>query len=388
MISLAVDFLLPGTVLGSPLYDKKGNLVVEAKTPFTVELIEDLKKKHIERVYYTQAQSPEPETIQHDPRKIKTILQPRILELSERVSAEISRSIRAGEFIQTLDVHQLVDLLFKLLHAFGKFPPEILLEKKSTDPDYSHHLNVCITSMVLALKHGFENTLVKQIGIGAFLHDIGKNKLPEELRRKTAGYSQEEVELLKKHTTLGFELIKLNGQLSSIVRKIVLFHHEATNGTGYPLGLNEKDVGYYPYIVSLANIFDNLTTTKPYRQAYTLKDTLAMLIQTAGKKLPAYLVQLFVKHVTLSLAHGSAPKNSGKHPNGTFVILNTQEIAQVLRQNPEEPEKPRVRIIKDSKGHSVDPPLEAELAQDITRMISEVLNEEVQKQLIRRYPLA
>ena len=393
-VSLAVDFLLPGTVIGSPLYDRKGNKILDAKIPFTEEIINKLKEARIDRVFYKQGgetpkQTPEP-SAQTSPAAAvpqpRTIIQPKIFQLSEQVSNEISENIRTGSFIQTTGVHQLVELLFKMLTAFGKFPPELLLEKNANDPEMSHHLNVCILSMELAMKHGFENTLVKQIGIGAYLHDIGKQRLPRELTAKKNGYTPDEIEMLKKHTTMGFELIKLNGQLSSIVRKIVLLHHEATNGTGYPLALTEKDVGYYPYIISLANIFDNLTTNKPFRNAYPLRDTLSMLIQTSGKKLPAYLVQLFVKHVSLSLSP-HRKSSVGKHARGSFVILNTQEVAQILNQNPSNPDKPTIRIIKDPKGHSIDPPIEVDLINDVTRLITETLNEEVQKQLIRRFPV-
>jgi len=386
-VSLAVGFLLPGTVIGSPLYDRKGNKVLDPKIPFTEDFIETLKARRIDRVYYSQHKE---EDIQQGQSSAspqpRTIIQPRILQFSERISAGIIENIRTASFIQTTGVHQLVELLFKMLTAFGKFPPELLMEKDSADPEMSHHLNVCILSMLLAMKHGFENTLVKQIGIGAYLHDIGKQRLPAELTRKETGYTLDEIEALKKHSTLGFELIKLNGQLSSIVRKLVLLHHEATNGTGYPLALTEKDVGYYPYIVSLANIFDNLTTRKPFRNAYPLRDTLSMLIQTSGKKLPAYLVQIFAKHVSISLSPVKKSSDAG-HARGSFVMLNTQEVAQVVNANPEKPDKPLIRIIKDPRGYTLSPPMELDLCNDITRVITATLNIELQKQLLRQYPV-
>ena len=182
--------------------------------------------------------------------------------------------------------------------------------------------------MFIGIKHGFENTLVKQLGIGAFLHDIGSLKLPAGMVDKEEFGSEEENILWRKHPALGFELIKLNGQLSGIIRKIVLLHHETMDGTGYPLGIHEKDVGYYPYIIGLSSAFDCFVSEREFRKPLPLREALLKLISFSGSVFPPYLVQLFVKHVSRT------PAVSSSYDVGQFVILSSREIARVLANIP------------------------------------------------------
>jgi len=384
-VSLAVDFLLPGTAISSVVFDKKGTPLLEEKIPFTAEFIESLKKRRIERIYYLQKDENSPGTIKKpvspSSSHASEILGEKVILLAHQVTNEIEQAVKNKEFIQTTNLQRLIDILIKTVSSYTSFPAALIRAKQQEDDFCSHAVNVSILSMITAFKHGFDLPLIKQIGIGAFIHDIGKFSLPPELLNKSQGYTPSEIEELKKHTSRGFELIKLNGQLTSIVRKVVLLHHESTNGSGYPLGLHEKDVGYYPFIVSLANIFDNLTTHKKYRSAYSLKDTLSMIIQTSGKKLPAYLVQIFIKNITKTL--NATPQ----YKPGLFVELNTQEVAQVVSTNLEFPSKPVVRIVRDSSGQNTSPHINMDLSTQNTRFIEKALSPEIQKQLALRYHL-
>lgn len=385
MVSLAVDFIMPGTVIDSPIYDKRGQQLLDAKTPFTQEIIERLKQARIDRIHYYQGTGSETPQVVGAPApeaKRSPLLDQKICNLATGIFRDLAGNIQAGQFIQTTALHHLVDVLYKIINSRPVFPDALLAEKQQTNLFSDHALNTCILSMIIAVKHSFDAALVKQIGLGAFLHDIGKLKLSRQVLEKTEGYSPQEIEELKKHTTYGFELIKLNGQLSSLVRKIVLLHHEATNGSGYPLGLSEKDVGYYPYIVSLANIFDNLTTNKPYRTAYSLKDTLGMLIQSAGKKLPPYLVQNFIKNISRNRTPDAIIVEKGD-----FVMLNTQEVAYVIAAHSNAGDQPLVRLIRNEKGVDFKPPQDLDLNKTASRKITEVLSQEVQRMLAKRYKL-
>lgn len=379
-VSIAVAFLVPGTVINSPVFDAEGNLLIEEKVPITREIIDALKQKRIDRIYYVQAGRQGPPSDRKPSAIEPDLLDKKILALSEDVFSEVATSVRENTFIQTTGVHLLVDLILKNLSAKEILPPEFVSPKPASHGFLGHALHTTVLSMFIALKHGFENTLVKQIGIGAFLHDIGSLKLPREMVDKEEFGSEEENALWKKHPALGFELVKLNGQLSGTVRKIILLHHETMDGTGYPLGIHEKDVGYYPYIVGLASAFDCFVSERDFRKPLPLREALLKLISFSGSVFPPYLVQLFVKHVS------KTPAVSSSYDIGQFVILSSREIARVLVNIPGRPDKPDVLVVRLSDGSDAIPPWKLSLATDPVRSIAKGISGELQQQLERRYP--
>ena len=380
-VSIAVAFLVPGTVINSPVFDSEGTLLVEAKTPITREIIEDLRKNRVDRIYYLQAgRHASPTTVRPGPANDPPLLDKRILALADDVHREIQTNVRENAFIQTTGVHLLVDLIFKSLAPREVLPSEFVSPKPASHGYLGHALHTTVLSMFIGIKHGFENTLVKQLGIGAFLHDIGSLKLPAGMVDKEEFGSEEENTLWRKHPALGFELIKLNGQLSGIIRKIVLLHHETMDGTGYPLGIHEKDVGYYPYIIGLSSAFDCFVSEREFRKPLPLREALLKLISFSGSVFPPYLVQLFVKHVSRT------PAVSSSYDVGQFVILSSREIARVLANIPGKPDKPDVLIVRSGDGSDAVPPWKLSLSSDPVRSIAKRISGELQEQMEKRYP--
>lgn len=378
-VSISVTFLVPGTVLNSPVFDPEGRLLIEAKTPLTQEFIDTLRKNRIDRVYYLKTDK-QPIPAGTTPDNEPPLLDKRILALAADVQQDIENNVRYNAFIQTTGVHLLIDLILKNLATREVLPSEFVSPKPAGHGYLGHALHTTVLSLFIALKHGFENALVKQIGIGAFLHDLGRLKLPDTMGDKEEFASEEENALWRKHPTLGFELIKLNGQLSGIVRKIVLLHHETTDGTGYPLGLREKEVGYYPYIIGLASTFDCLISERRLHKPLPLREALLKLISLSGTAFPPYLVQLFIKHISRT------PAVSSGYDVGQFVILSSREIARVLANIPDKPDKPDVLVVRSADGSDANPPWKLSLATDQKRSIAKQLSGELQAQMEKRYP--
>ena len=115
---------------------------------------------------------------------------------------------------------------------------------------------------------------------GAFLHDVGKLYIPPEVLQKPGKLTDEEYEIMKTHTTLGYNMLMKDPKLRPYAH-FALSHHEGLNGTGYPQGLTKKDIPYEVQIVAVADEFDAIVSKRQYKTHIGISDTLKILIENA-----------------------------------------------------------------------------------------------------------
>ena len=116
--------------------------------------------------------------------------------------------------------------------------------------------------------------------ICAYLHDIGKIYIPKEILNKPSRLTDEEYEIIKTHTTLGYELCMKDIKLRPYAGG-ALYHHECLDGSGYPNGITKKEIPYYAQIIHVADIYDALVSKRQYKTHVDISDTLKILIKDA-----------------------------------------------------------------------------------------------------------
>lgn len=154
----------------------------------------------------------------------------------------------------------------------------------------------------LAGKYGLSDALVEHIFLFSPLHDIGKIAIPDQILLKSGKLDAEEYEVMKTHARKGQEIIDtmlenfgLNGmEHADVLRNIAHHHHEAINGSGYPAGLKGEAVPLEARIVAVADVFDALTSVRPYKEAWGNDDAFAFLGKMAGEKFDRDCVQALV----------------------------------------------------------------------------------------------
>lgn len=114
--------------------------------------------------------------------------------------------------------------------------------------------------------------------ICAYLHDIGKLKIPPEILQKPGKLTNEEYEIMKNHTTIGYKMCMNDPKLKPYAAG-ALYHHEALNGTGYPQGLTKKDIPYEGQIIRIADEYDAIVSKRQYKSHIGISDTLKILIE-------------------------------------------------------------------------------------------------------------
>lgn len=153
------------------------------------------------------------------------------------------------------------------------------------DPYTAGH-NERVADIAMALGHsmGLSQNRIETLRVAGNLHDIGKISVPEEILNKPGRLTPEEYEQVKSHPETGFDILK-DIPFHGPVAEIVLQHHERYDGTGYPRGLKRDEAMLEARILSVADIYEALTSDRPYRQAIPHEQAMAHIIREAGKQL-------------------------------------------------------------------------------------------------------
>lgn len=124
----------------------------------------------------------------------------------------------------------------------------------------------------------FNNHVIIHSTMSAYLHDVGKLAIPQEIVNKPDKLTEEEYNIMKTHTTKGYEICMKNPELRPYAQA-ALYHHEALNGSGYPSGLTKKDIPYIAQIVRVADEYDAIVTKRQYKTHINISETLKDLIK-------------------------------------------------------------------------------------------------------------
>lgn len=153
-------------------------------------------------------------------------------------------------------------------------------------------------SYVLAKAAGIEEELAMELQLAAQMHDLGKIAIPDNILLKPGRLDQEEFRQMKAHAQIGADILSNpKSQLVALARSIAITHHEKWDGSGYPHGLSGEDIPIEGRIAAVADVFDALTSERPYKAAWTVEDAVALLQEQAGKHFDPELIPLFIQEL-------------------------------------------------------------------------------------------
>lgn len=164
----------------------------------------------------------------------------------------------------------------------------------------SHVKRVSLYSKDLALLYGLSKKEAEILFTASPMHDIGKLGIPDEILKKTGKLTEEEFEIMKTHSQLGYDILKDSNEVILKAAAIVaLEHHERWDGNGYPNGLKGEDIHIYGRITAVADVFDALGSTRVYKKAWQDKDIFAYLLEQKGKHFDPRLINLFLSNINI-----------------------------------------------------------------------------------------
>jgi HD-GYP domain-containing protein (c-di-GMP phosphodiesterase class II) len=165
------------------------------------------------------------------------------------------------------------------------FPWKLVWEMLHRDYTlYNHCVNVSLMGMAFLGFLGKSGKHCLQMGMAGLFHDVGLTHLREEIVHKTEPLSQEERDILNRHPGLGYRLLKNNPEISVDSLRLILEHHESADGCGYPNGLPLQRQHPHTRVLFILEIYDGLTTFRPYRPAHTPFAALKILQEQQGSQ--------------------------------------------------------------------------------------------------------
>ena len=161
---------------------------------------------------------------------------------------------------------------------------------------YNHLVRMSLYSYLIAKEMGFDDLWCEKLKLAAPMHDIGKLGIKDMILLKPAKLTDEEFEEMKKHTIYGYEILKDSTiDILKMASNVALCHHEKYDGTGYPRGLKGEEIPIEARIVAVADVFDALTSRRPYKEPYEIEHAVEIIEKDSGKHFDPKVVQAFKK---------------------------------------------------------------------------------------------
>lgn len=208
------------------------------------------------------------------------------------------------------------------------------------DYTYKHCLRVAMLSTSIANELHLSQPDIKEVIVSALLHDIGKSNIDHEIIVKPGKLTDSEFETIKQHPYIGYHILKQTGGYSANVMSGVLFHQEKYDGTGYPTGISGKKIPLIARIIAVADVFDALTSNRPYRRPWSVAETEEYMLGGCGVH--------FDYDVTAAFLRSFNP-----YPVGTMVSLSDGRHGIVIKHNTNVL-RPVVRIHGTGTGEEID----------------------------------
>lgn len=238
-----------------------------------------------------------------------------------------------------IDISKIRKLIIPLLDAFSsKINETFTLHHYSTKTEYMYHhcVAVSLLSAFLGKMMGYSKAELTQLAIAGLLSDCGMAKVDPKVLSKTASLTLEEFNEVKQHSTHSFKMIKNVTAIKDDVKIAVLQHHERIDGSGYPLGLDSKQIHPYSKIIAVADVYHAMISERPYRSKQSPFKVLEQIIQDNFGKFDLQVIHALTTGIT-------------NFSIGTKVQLSNSCIGEIVFIDQKNPTRPMIKLIDSNE---------------------------------------
>jgi len=306
------------------------------------EKLEELRIENVVPTRIAESDISEKKKVQSESSKLKAR---KVFFNAISVVQDIINQAQSGNKINLAKTKRVVQAMVDQIIDNESALMELTVLRDFDNYTYIHSANVCVYSLILGYHLNLDKKRLSDLGIGALLHDMGKINLPLELINKSGAFDENDWQQIKMHPVYGVKsIIKNRGTDRSSVRAVAAAyeHHITNSGGGYPELLQKRTPCLFAQIVAIADSFDAMTSGRVYhKKLRTADEVITNMINRASTDFNSLLLKVFINTI-------------GIYPIGSVVRLNTDEIAIVSRNNPDDIENPEVKVIADRNGLKSD----------------------------------
>lgn len=318
-----IKLLKTGMTLGRDVYDGAGRMLLATHLQLNEGYIKDLENLGFPGVYIDDEFS--------EGIEIREVIRPEVkreaLGLISKVFMPDGEDNVSGQ-----DIRRMVENVVDNVLDNGDVMCNMLDIKNYDDYTYFHSVNVGILSAMVGIDMEMEREELIELTTAGMLHDIGKRFISVEILNSPEKLDDDQMKIMQEHSRKGADFLRDKYNFPSNVNQGVLQHHEWYNGEGYPLGRYGEEIPMIARIISLIDVYDALTSNRPYRDALPNSEAVEYLMGNAGRQFDPNVVEAFLHKVAI-------------YPEGSQVELSDGRRAIVVENSPEVPLRPLLRDI-------------------------------------------
>lgn len=348
--------LKPGMKVYKNVYDKYGKLLLAEGTILKQQLIRKLELYGVTEIQIDNENQINMGDGQFQTSKVDVVYQ-EAFDAIKNVLNNVKNS-------QSIDTRLIAEVVESIVDEIVENTQIFLGFRSIRDMDdyiYHHSIDVCIYSVVMGKSMGLKRRDLIRLGLGAMLHDIGKGRIPSEILLKPGPLTEEEFNIIKTHTTCGYEIIKNSSNMDPSIANIALQHHERFDGKGYPAGLKGNKIDVFARIVTICDVYDALTADQVYRGRILPHEAAEYIVNNGGVIADPVLTKYFVENVAV-------------YPVGTTVLLSTGEIGKISEIDSSMPLRPVIDVFGHRDSNKSILRHKINLMENLTVFIVDVIN--------------
>lgn len=331
--TVAVSQLKYGERLGDIVITKMGNTLFQKGKVIQERELEILKAFLIPSVYIEAKNTNELEQENEEPKpKEAESIHPFYLEYQKMVKLlkRVFLLANGGQQLPILEIRTGIETLISHIDAYKVLT---FVPKNRNLHEYIYHKSILVslTAYSLARWAGLPQKDLVQIALAGLLHDIGTSKVDVALLEKKSRLTAEEMDEIKQHTLIGYQILKNMSGINEGVKLTALQHHEREDGSGYPMGVKSDKIHMYAKIVAIADIYNAMTNERYYKPALSPYMVLEQLLTESFGKVDPTLVQVFMNKST-------------QISNGTLVKLSDNRVGEIIFSDRSHPTRPWVNV--------------------------------------------
>jgi len=317
-----------GEVLGKNILTNDGSVLLRTGIKFTKRYIKKLKDLG---VFYVYVEDSRLDDISIEDEKLSDLK-----AMTMRNMSKIMKNVTGGDTKATKDSLSVVEDLVNHIITMGDVNKSLYDIQTLDNYTYLHSIDTGIMAIFLGMSMNLNESELKELSIGAILHDIGKTKIHKDIITKPGKLTEEEFIEIKQHPIYGRKILEKNFSMSSKVLKAVEHHHERVDGNGYPYGLSKNQISKYAKIIGVCDVYDSVSNDRCYRDKFNPSDAYELILAGCGNAFDEEVVMCFKK--TFSV-----------FPLGVCLKLSNGVEGYVIKQNKDFPDRPIIRVLYEEE---------------------------------------